>query len=90
MIDNIYINDADEAYAPPERPVLRVTLIGDVAFLAIGKHTETADTQTFTSEQTIGVPVSDLTNALKIENISNARRAYIREMGDTNLIPVNL
>ena len=90
MIDNIYIQDADEAYAPAELPVLRVTLIGDVVFLAIGKQEETADSTTFTADATVGVPVADLTNALKIENISNARRAYVRETGDHNLVPINL
>jgi hypothetical protein len=81
MIQHTYIQDHDENYAPAEKPILRVALVGDVAFLAIGKHEETSVEQKFTTtdEQQIAIPAADLVNAIKAAAVSQARRDFVRD-----------
>lgn len=66
MIQEIYIEDLDEHYSPPERPVLRVALVGDAVFLSIGKLTQTHEESTFKRETEMAVPASVLMNAISV------------------------
>lgn len=89
MIENIYITDVDDNYAPPEEPVLEVGLVGDVAYLSVGNWTAGPDERKFEATKQIGVPVTDLVNALKVLAASQQRHDLNREFrGD--LRPVGL
>ena len=91
MIEQIYLSDNDENYAPPEKPILEVGLVCDVAFLTIGKYEETHETRTFTEDAGMGVCVSDLVNALKVLAISQERHDLVRLLGtDRDLRPANI
>jgi hypothetical protein len=48
MIQYTILSQYEEKYAPPDQDVLKVSTVGDIAFLSIGKHTETATDVTFT------------------------------------------
>jgi hypothetical protein len=92
VIEHIYISDTDENYAPPEKPILEVGLVGDVAFLTIGTYEESPDERKFTEidRAHIAVPVSELVNALKIMNIAQGRHDFVRENPSAKLRTANL
>lgn len=48
MIQHTILPQYEEKYAPPDQDVMKVATVGDIAFLSIGKHEETASTVTFT------------------------------------------
>lgn len=81
MIEHIYLSDNDEHYAPPEKPILEVGLVGDVVFLTIGKYDEKPDIRTFEGSGTTGVSVADLVNAIKILAISQHRHDIVKALG---------
>lgn len=65
MIDHIYIQDADEFYAPAEKPLLEVGLSGDTVMLSVGKVEATDKVNNFKRDiPQIGVPAQDLINAV--------------------------
>lgn len=91
MIDHIYLTDNDENYAPPEKPILEVGLVGDVVFLSIGRYEETHTDRTFSAIDTVAVPVTDLANALKVLSMSQQRHDLKRALGsDRDIRPVAL
>ena len=92
MIEHTYISDVDENYAPPEKPILEVGFVGDVAFLTIGTYDESPKERKFTEIENahIAVPVADLVNALKAAAASQARHDYVRENPHAKLHPVGL
>lgn len=59
-----YISSYDEEYAPPAEEVLEVSVVGGVAFLAIGKWQEGYDSSSFKSHTQIAVDVDTLAHLL--------------------------
>lgn len=64
MSDWTYIADIDENYAPPEKPLLRVSVIGDLVSLAIETRKENRKTVTFEEQAQIVVPLAAVIAAL--------------------------
>lgn len=69
------LTNTDEQYSPPELPVLRVEVIGGVAFLEIAKYDETHEQTTMTRIETISVDAAALVHAITNSAISDARPA---------------
>lgn len=91
MIEHIYISDNDEHYAPPEKPILEVGLVGDVVFLTIGKCDEKPDTRTFEGTETTAVAVTDLVNAIRALALSQHRHDLVKALGsDRDLRTTNV
>ena len=69
----VALADADDNYAPPEKPILQVAQIGDIVFLDIGTFDETHDTSTFKPTGRIGLKRSALMAALELVNHVDSR-----------------
>jgi hypothetical protein len=59
-ISEFILNDYEDEYAPPEKPVLSVSVVDDVVFLAINKSTEGFDHGEYTTVAQIGVDTRSL------------------------------
>jgi hypothetical protein len=86
VIEQIYIADYDEKYAPPER-VLEVGISGDLLFLTPGRWTSDHETRTFTAveDASIGVPIADIVNAINSLVKSQERYDLKRVYGEESL-----
>lgn len=60
----VWIDQADEEFAPPSQPVLGVEVIGDMVALTIARYEETHDTQTYTTLQEVFVDGTTLLKAI--------------------------
>ncbi len=70
------ITSYEEKCAPPEQEVLKVSVVGNAAFLTIGQHEETNKTVAFSETAHITVPLDTLWNTLRTAVVSeNAREA---------------
>lgn len=81
MIQDIYIESYEERYAPPEQPVMRVSVVGGIAFISIGKYAENNRASSFVEIRNeknegggMGVPLEDLLEALSTLEFSNKLR----------------
>ena len=79
MIQCTFIETYDERYAPPEQPVLKVSVLEDMAFLEIGKFEETNKEVKFTKIEGITVPLADLANAANIAYVSDVMKVERRK-----------
>jgi hypothetical protein len=66
IIDIIRLEHYDENYAPPERPVLEVALIGDCLHLTIAEYSETHEVTTSKVIADIAVDVEQLDSAVEL------------------------
>ena len=89
MIQNIQLNDYDDKFAPPER-VLNVALVGDIVHLTFGKYEETDKGRSLSDEAVVGVPASDLINAIKALAVSQERHDLERILGTDRDIRMRL
>lgn len=62
--DRITLYTHDEKYAPPEQPLLQISVVGDTTFLSIRRLDETHLVDTLTTIAEIGVRTGDLVEAL--------------------------
>ncbi|HZU73560.1 MAG TPA: hypothetical protein VE990_12395 [Acidimicrobiales bacterium] len=63
-IENIYLLDGEERFAPPECPVLELGVVGDDVFLAIGEWESTYDVRSFKAEAQFRIKTKDLVKVL--------------------------
>jgi hypothetical protein len=68
------IESSDEQNAPPDQPVLSVTVIGDDAYLQICEWEEVGNRRTTVAKATIAVPLNELVHALQFHELSRAER----------------
>jgi hypothetical protein len=61
----VYLTQWDDEYAPPEKPLLGVSVVGDEVFLYITDCEETSDTATYTTIASVNVRLTDLILALE-------------------------
>ena len=61
---HVQIQDIDDKYAPPSRPVVRVSRVADGIFLDIGRVDDTNETETFKREAMVCISPQDLRRAL--------------------------
>lgn len=62
--DRVVLYDVDEMYAPPERPILEVSVIEDTTFLTIRRVDETFKKDTFDTLTQIAVDTESLLGAI--------------------------
>lgn len=55
-----YLNDVEEHYSPPEMPLLRVEIVDDTLFLAIGEWVDGYDRTEFNVTAQVAVDVQSL------------------------------
>jgi hypothetical protein len=78
VIENAYLKDYDE-----DDRALEVGLSGDILFLSVGKWDPATFERTFTTEEnaSVGVPVLDLVNIVKVLAVSQHRDDIVRALG---------
>ncbi len=82
MSEYTVVRQVDEKYAPPDQPVLMVSVIGNVAYLEVATLTEDHKTSTLTKIQTVVVPVRELGRALAAGMVDDQDRAYFLKTGE--------
>ncbi len=74
-IESFSLLDVDEAYGPPEQPVLTVSLLsGDLVSLVIEKYDETYDTRKYERIGSIIVDLEPLWDGLVACMLSSGRK----------------
>lgn len=62
-----YIETNDTVGEPDkETPALEISVVGDTAFISIGKYTSDYSTRTFVAESQISVSTKEILNALDL------------------------
>lgn len=82
---NLYeavLTDADEKYAPPQSPVLRLSVVADTAYLEIATVQETNDSATYTRIASISVDAVQLHNLLALHRDSIQDAAIAKATGE--------